>query len=73
MACVDRTVYMRDLGNPQGMRTYPSVPGTDPIIAVAYNQTNYQITAMLSNGNTYSTMLNGDGTWALIGNAIVAQ
>ena len=71
VACIDRTVYMRDLYNPQGLRTFPSVPGTEPIMAVGYNTTFYQITAMLSNGDTYGTALNG-GTWALIGNAVGA-
>ena len=72
VACIDRTVYMRDITNPQGLRTYPSVPGTEPIIAVGYNTTYFHITAMLSNGNTYETTLNGDGSWTLIGNAVGA-
>ena len=70
VACIDRTVYMRDITNPQGLRTYPSVPGTDLIIAVGYNTTYYHITATLSTGNTYETTLNGDGTWTFIGNAV---
>jgi len=72
VACIDRTVYMRDLNSPQGLRIYPSVPGTEPITAVGYNTAFFQITAMLSNGNTYATTLNGDLTWQLIGNAVGA-
>jgi hypothetical protein len=72
VACIDRTVYMRDVYNPQGLRTFPSVPGTEPVIAVGYNTTFYGITAMLSNGDTYMQTLNGYGTWELTGNAIGA-
>ena len=73
VGCVDRTVYVLDVTNPQGLRNYPSVPGTDPVIAVNYSGASNAITVMISNGNAYTTSLNGDGTWTLMGNAIGAR
>ena len=73
VACVDRTVYVLDVTNPQGLRNYPSIPGTDPVIAVNYSGSSNHITAMLLNGNAYTTLLNGDGTWEFMGNAIGAR
>ena len=72
VACVDRTVYVLDVTNPQGLRKYLSVPGTDPVIAVNYNGPSNHITAMLLNGSAYTTLLNGDGTWEFMGNAVGA-
>jgi len=68
VACVNRTVYFYADNNPQGLRTYPGVPGTDPVVAVGLAA--YNMMAMLSNGDTYSTSLNGDGTWEFVCNTV---
>ncbi len=68
VACVNRTVYFYADNNPQGLRAYPGVPGTDPVVTVGL--AGYNMMAMLSNGDTYSTSLNGNGAWEFVCNAV---
>jgi hypothetical protein len=66
VACVDRTLYLTWASDP--VTTYPSVPGTAPVIAVGYQ--NHQVLAMLSNGDTYRCTYNTGGPWEFICNAV---